>query len=72
MPISQTYEIPANINEFRISKGITPENIFHSDLSSSEFLKIEPFSFDEGSDVWRETYKMQLIQCGVCSCPGYR
>jgi hypothetical protein len=68
----ETYFVPANIDTVRVTSGFTVENLRQEYLSSCRVLNIQPFSFDRGGDLYRELYKMQLIQLGVRPYPGYR
>jgi len=72
LPRSETYSVPANINLYRESKGFTPENLIQSYLNSCQELNIQPFQFDQDSDVYREMLKMQLIWLGVYPYGGYK
>jgi hypothetical protein len=71
LAVSDSFEVPSNINEFRLARGITLENMFNTYLENCRMLNIQPFQFDEGGDVYRELYKMQLMQLGARKGTGY-
>lgn len=72
IPAAETYEVPTNLNIYRIASGYTTESLTKSYFENCHALDILPFQFDEGSGGIREMYKMQLIWIGAFSYPGYR
>lgn len=71
MLAGETYEVPSNLNLYRVSKGYTPKSLTKSYLENCHILGIQPFRFDENSDGIRELNKMQLIWIGAYPYAGY-